>query len=153
VHLAPIRKHRSENGWFAEIFRVDDGTVAPPAKSFELRQLSVASARPFRINAFHIHPRLQQDESWVVLGGAFTVWLVDCRLSSPTVGVHQKVLLSAEDPAILFIPAGVAHGYRAGHEGGLLLYGMNQQFDGEDPNEGRIPWDHFGAELWDEERG
>jgi dTDP-4-dehydrorhamnose 3,5-epimerase len=33
------------------------------------------------------------------------------------------------------------------------VYGMNQQFDQASPNEGRLPWDHFGAELWGEDRG
>jgi dTDP-4-dehydrorhamnose 3,5-epimerase len=30
---------------------------------------------------------------------------------------------------------------------------MNGQFDPADPNEGRLPWDHFGAELWEPDRG
>ena len=54
---------------------------------------------------------------------------------------------------MLHIPTGVAHGYKAGPDGALLAYAMNSQFNIDDPNEGRLPWDHFGAELWEEDRG
>jgi dTDP-4-dehydrorhamnose 3,5-epimerase len=154
VELIRLRKHRAQNGWFAEIFRLDGGSVQTSAGgSLELRQVSTAYADPHRINAFHIHPKVPQDELWVVLQGSLTVWLVDCRKDSESSGVRQRVQLSGEEPALLSIPAGVAHGYRAGKDGALLLYAMNQQFDARDPNEGRLPWDHFGREIWEEDRG
>jgi dTDP-4-dehydrorhamnose 3,5-epimerase len=151
----PLRKHRGENGWFLELGRLTDGSVAelPGGGDFELRQLSASWAEGGRINAFHIHPKQPQNEIWCVLQGQLTVWLVDCRRDSPTAGLRQKVILSGEDPAQLHIPAGVAHGYRSGAGGALLVYCMDQQFDAADPNEGRLPWDHFGAELWEEDRG
>jgi dTDP-4-dehydrorhamnose 3,5-epimerase len=154
VEMVPLRKHRAENGWFAEVFRLTGGVLEKShGPSIELRQVSAAYSDPFRINAFHIHPKLPQDELWVVLHGSMTVWLVDCRRDSPTLGMRQREQLSAEEPTFLLIPAGVAHGYRAGPEGALLVYGMNQQFDASDPNEGRLPWDHFGEDLWEEDRG
>ncbi len=154
VWVRPVRKYRAENGWFAECVRLTGGSVESlPAGEMELRQLSVSFAAAGRINAFHIHPKAAQNELWTVLQGQLTVWLVDCRAGSPSVGVRQKVVLSGEEPAQLYIPAGVAHGYRAGREGALLLYAMDQQFDAADPNEGRLPWDFFGEELWEEDRG
>jgi dTDP-4-dehydrorhamnose 3,5-epimerase len=78
---------------------------------------------------------------------------VDLRQSSSTAGVKRKVILSGEQPMQLYIPSGVAHGYKAGLEGGMLLYAMDQQFNLADPNEGRLPWDFFGADLWSENRG
>lgn len=155
VRLIKIRKHHGENGWFAELLRVENGEVAvsEPQPRFRLRQVSAAYAEPGRVNAFHIHPREAQDEIWIVLQGSLLVCLVDCRKGSATEGVQRRYVLSAEDPGALHIPAGVAHGYRAGAGGGLLVYAMNQQFDASNPNEGRLPWDHFGADLWAEDRG
>ncbi|MEX2583388.1 MAG: dTDP-4-dehydrorhamnose 3,5-epimerase family protein [Gemmatimonadota bacterium] len=154
VRLDGMRKHRGENGWFAELFRLDAGNLnVADGALVELRQISAAYAEPHRINAFHIHPKQAQDEIWLVLQGGLTVWMVDCRLGSGTESVRQRVQLSGEAPQRLFIPAGVAHGYRAGGSGALLVYAMNQQFDPADPNEGRLPWDHFGADLWEEDRG
>lgn len=149
----PLRKHRAENGWFAELLRLSDGAVAGTPDPVVVRQLSASYAAPGRVNAFHIHPKRGQNELWTVLQGQLMVWLVDCRADSETRGVRQRVVLSGEEPVQLYIPAGVAHGYRAGEGGALLVYAMDQQFDLADPDEGRLPWDHFGPELWEEDRG
>ncbi len=153
VRLQPLTKHRGENGWFLEHLRLTAGRVVNLPGEFELRQMSVSYAAPQRINAFHVHPKLVQNELWTVISGQLLVWLVDCRAGSPTLQGTRRVLLTAEDPALLYIPAGVAHGYRAGRDGALLLYAMDQQFNADDPNEGRLPWDYFGRELWEEDRG
>jgi dTDP-4-dehydrorhamnose 3,5-epimerase len=155
VWLRQLRKHHGENGWFVELYRMGDAGIEglPQEERFPLRQTSVSYAEPGRINAFHIHPVVAQDELWTVVQGQLLVWLVDCRAESATAGLRQRIVLTGEAPAVLHIPAGVAHGYRSGASGALLIYGMNQQFDANRPNEGRLAWDFFGAELWAEDRG
>ena len=153
VWLNPLRKNRSENGWFMEYVRLGNGTVQNIPSALEIKQISLSSAEPNRINAFHIHTKLEQNEIWTVIQGQLTIWLVDLRKNSNTVGVKRKVILSGEQPIQLYIPSGVAHGYKAGLEGASLLYAMDQQFDLADPNEGRLAWDFFGVELWSENRG
>ncbi len=144
-----LRKNRSENGWFTELARLENGKL----NDFDLRQINVSRADAGRINAFHIHTKLEQNEYWTVIDGQLLVWLVDCRDYSPTVGTKRKFILSGEQPAQLYIPAGVAHGYRAFASSATLVYLVNQQFDLTDPNEGRLPWDFFGVDLWAEDRG
>jgi dTDP-4-dehydrorhamnose 3,5-epimerase len=153
VTLRRLAKHRADNGWFMEVVRLTDGRVEGDADAFTVRQLSVSQAAPGRINAFHIHPKRPQAERWTVLSGQLSVWLVDCRATSSTQGVRRRVVLSGEEPALLSIPPGVAHGYKAGAQGALLLYAVSEQFDLQDPNEGRLPWDHWGREPWEEDRG
>jgi dTDP-4-dehydrorhamnose 3,5-epimerase len=148
-----LKKHRALEGAFMEYLRLKDGRVEGFPVTFEARQISLSWAVPGRINAFHLHPKRTQDELWCVVQGALLVWLVDVRADSPTRGTKRSFLLSGEVPSLLYIPSGVAHGYRAGHQGALLLYAMNDQFNPSDPNEGRLPWDFFGAELWAEDRG
>lgn len=153
VWTQALKKRRSDNGFFMEYARFTGGGVESLPATFELRQLSVSRAEAGRINAFHIHPVEPQNELWTVLEGQLKVWLVDLRTGSATEGHRRAVILSGEEPAQLYIPAGVAHGYQAGPAGALLLYAMDQQFNLEKPNEGRLPWDFFGAELWAEDRG
>ena len=148
-----LKKRRSDNGFFMEVARFAGGAAENLPLPFELRQLSVSRAEPGRVNAFHIHPREPQNELWTVLEGQLKVWLVDLRAGSATEGQKRAFILSGEEPVQLFIPAGVAHGYQAGPAGALLLYAMDQQFNAQEPNEGRLPWDFFGAELWAEDRG
>lgn len=153
VYHVPLRKHRALEGAFMEYMRLAGGTIEGLPKPFAPAQISVSWAEPGRINAFHIHPKAPQDELWCVAGGRMLVWLADVRTDSPTCGLRKPYLLSAEQPALLHIPTGVAHGYKAGGDGAMLLYATSSQFNIEDPNEGRLPWDHFGATMWEEDRG
>jgi dTDP-4-dehydrorhamnose 3,5-epimerase len=153
VVYTPLKKHRALEGAFMEHLRVTDGKVEGLSIDFEVRQVSVAVAVPHRINAFHLHPKRVQDELWCVIQGRMLVWLVDLRDGSPTQGRERSYVLDGEQPALLYIPSGVAHGYKAGSDGAILLYAMNSQFDLHDPNEGRLPWDFFGTERWEEDRG
>jgi dTDP-4-dehydrorhamnose 3,5-epimerase len=153
VWLHKLRKHRSDNGSFMEYIRLSEGQVEGLPAAFTARQVSVSQAAPGRINAFHLHPNEPQNELWTVIAGQLKVWLVDCRADSSSEGAKRMVILSGEEPAQLHIPAGVAHGYQAGPVGATLLYMMDQQFNLERPNEGRLPWDFFGTELWAEDKG
>ncbi|WP_102127279.1 dTDP-4-dehydrorhamnose 3,5-epimerase family protein [Deinococcus planocerae] len=148
-----LRKNRSENGAFMEYLRLGEEGVQGLPGTLMPRQISVSWAAPGRVNAFHIHVKEEQNEVWCVIGGQLTVWLVDCRAGSPTLGVRRKLVLSGEQPTLVHIPSGVAHGYQAGNDGATLLYSMDAQFNIEDPNEGRLPWNHFGEDLWAEDRG
>jgi dTDP-4-dehydrorhamnose 3,5-epimerase len=153
VFYQPLKKHRALEGWFMEHLRLTGGTVEGLPVPFDARQVSFSRAIPRRINAFHIHPKKIQDELWCVVEGTLMVWLVDCREDSPTLGNRRRHTLSGAEPGMLHIPSGVAHGYQAGTEGALLVYAMNSQFSLQDSNEGRLPWDYFGSELWEEDRG
>lgn len=153
VIFQPLKKHRQLEGWFIEHLRLTNGSIDGFSTSFNVRQISISHAEPHRINAFHIHTKEIQDEIWCVIDGTLFVWLADLRDDSKTKGVRRKYILSAEDPALFHIPTGVAHGYKTGVHGATLIYAMNNQFNLADPNEGRLPWDVFGEELWEEERG
>lgn len=153
VWFQALRKNRSENGAFMEYLRLDEQGVQNLPGGLVPRQISVSWAAPERINAFHIHVKEEQNEIWCVLQGQLMIWLVDCREGSQTLGVRRKLVLSGEQPMLVHIPSGVAHGYQAGEQGATLLYTMDAQFNIEDPNEGRLPWNFFGEDLWDEDRG
>lgn len=148
-----LRKNRSENGAFMEYARLGEEGFQNLPGSLTPRQISVSWAAPGRVNAFHIHVKDVQNEIWCVIQGQLTVWLVDCRAGSPTLGVRRKLVLSGEQPTMVHIPSGVAHGYQAAETGATLLYSMDAQFNLDDPNEGRIPWNQFGEELWEADRG
>ena len=153
VWFHALKKNRSENGAFMEYLRLGEEGVQGLPGTLTPRQISVSWAAPKRINAFHIHVKQEQNEIWCVVGGQLMIWLVDCRAGSPTLGVKRKLVFSGEQPMMVYIPSGVAHGYQAGEVGATLIYTMDAQFDISDPNEGRLPWNHFGDDLWAEDMG
>jgi dTDP-4-dehydrorhamnose 3,5-epimerase len=153
VFVHRLKVFRGLEGDFMELCRLREGQIEGLPQGFEPRQFSLSKAVPGRLNAFHLHPKRPQHELWCVLEGQLRVWLVDLRQGSATEGNRRQVILSGEEPAFLFVPWGVAHGYQAGARGAMLLYASSDTFNFEDPNEGRLPWDHFGAGLWAEDRG
>lgn len=152
VWTHPLKKIHSENGAFMEYLRINSDTQGLP-QPLTPRQISISWAAPERINAFHIHVKDEQNEIWCVLQGCLKIWLVDCRKDSPTSETKRALVLSGEQPTLLHIPSGVAHGYQASQQGATLIYTMDAQFNPENPNEGRLPWDHWGKTLWQEDRG
>jgi dTDP-4-dehydrorhamnose 3,5-epimerase len=54
------------------------------------------------------------------------------------------------------IPPGVAHGCRNLRPAttSTILYFVDVQFTTDETcDEGRLPWDHFGTQVWEVERG
>jgi dTDP-4-dehydrorhamnose 3,5-epimerase len=59
--------------------------------------------------------------------------LHDLRPGSPTRGVTQTVILGDHQPQILFIPRGVAHGYRVlGETSALVVYATSEVYNPDD---------------------
>ena len=84
VFHVPLKKHRAMEGYFMEYMRLTGGRVEGLPAPFEARQVSLSQAVPGRIHAFHLHPKVVQDELWIVASGTMPVWLVDVRPGSPT---------------------------------------------------------------------
>lgn len=77
------------------------------------------------------------DEAWVGRVG-----------ESSTFAQHQTAILEAEDPQVLFIPPGVAHGiYSLSHDCAEILNAPTVTFNREAPDELRMPADSFGY-VW-----
>jgi dTDP-4-dehydrorhamnose 3,5-epimerase len=64
---------------------------------------------------------------------------VDIRPQSPTFGQHHGVTLTPEDGAMLYIPAGFAHGFLALDEGSEVQYKCSTVYD--PATETGIAWD------------
>ncbi len=93
---------------------------------------------PGVIKAFHYHEN--QDDLWFFPSGNAQVVLYDLRDSS-TKGQTDVYYMGEENPILLLIPKGVAHGYRVlGPTPATIIYFTTQSYDAKDPDEKRIPW-------------
>jgi len=82
------------------------------------------------------------------------VGLHDLRKDSPTLGVEMKFSLGNHKAQLLLIPRGVAHGVsNISLRPAMMVYLLNQQFNLEDPDEGRLPVDIFGKNFWKMPKG
>jgi len=137
IHDVVIKKlvtHPDDRGYFREVLRDDDNLLR------RFGQTSVTKTYPGVIKAFHWHKR--QDDLWYVVDGMARVVLYDRRPDSPTFGETQVIYAGEDNPVLILIPAGVAHGYQVlGVKPVILFYQTTESYNPQDPDEERIPFD------------
>lgn len=139
--------HRDDSGNFTELARLNGGQYQG-LEGFEAKQINMSVVLPGVIKAFHFHHN-QEDLWYVSPYERLLVNLIDAREDSPTKGQQMRIVLGGGSNTLLRIPAGVIHG-----GGNLwqqpvnLIYFVTNHFNAEQPDEHRLPWDHFGAEIW-----
>ena len=134
VRTVPLRPHADERGFLMELLRADD----PHFQKFG--QCYASLNYPGVIRAWHWHER--QTDFWVVVRGMVKAACYDRRPQSPTFGEVNEFFLGEQNPSLLIIPKGVAHGYKTvGLEPSLLINFPTEPYDRENPDEQRIPYD------------
>ncbi|MEW6073384.1 MAG: dTDP-4-dehydrorhamnose 3,5-epimerase family protein [Planctomycetota bacterium] len=154
LELVSLRRFHDDGGAMTELARLEDGAMAGLA-GFTARQVNYSVLEPLAIKAFHLHRR-QTDVWYVPPSDKMLLVAGDVRRGSPTAGVVQRIVLGDGDSRLVRIPPGVAHGVKNLRPAapGVIVYFVDVQFTtGEDCDEGRLPWDHFGAAVWEVERG
>lgn len=134
VKVKRLVRHCDDRGFFQEILRDDDGLL----KRFG--QASMSKTYPGVIKAFHYHER--QDDLWFFAVGNAQVVLHDLRENSPTKGATNVFYMGEDNPILLLISAGVAHGYRTlGEKPAIIIYFTTESYNRDNPDEKRIPYD------------
>ncbi len=131
--LKKLTTYPDERGFFMELLRRTD-----PFFVEGFAQLSHSKMYPGVVKAWHIHKT--QIDWWYVPIGRLKVALSDRRPDSPSFGETLTLFLGEDlEPAILKIPAGVAHGCKA--IGGVthLFYVTSHVYNPAE--EGRLPHD------------
>lgn len=77
----------------------------------------------------------------VVKGGICEV-LLDLRLDSTTYGMHEEFKLSSADRTAVYIPKGIAHGYKVTEKETMVLYMATEVHSANDDI--GVRWDSFG---------
>ena len=136
IHDIVIKKlitHSDDRGYFREILREDEDLLR------HFGQTAVTKTYPGVIKAFHWHN--DQDDIWYVAGGMARIVLYDRRPNSPTYKVTQVVFAGEDNPVVVLIPTGVAHGYQVlGNQPVVLFYHVTRAYDPKTPDEQRIDW-------------
>jgi dTDP-4-dehydrorhamnose 3,5-epimerase len=154
VTLTPLARHADDGGNLTELARLTDGR-AEGLDGLTLRQVNYSELAPGTIKAFHVHVR-QTDVWYVPPGDRMLVLLLDVRQGSRTEGARMRLVLGDGASRLLRIPPGVAHGVRnLATVPGRVIYFTDLHFSAEPSScdEGRLPWDFVGADVWEVARG
>jgi dTDP-4-dehydrorhamnose 3,5-epimerase len=134
VRKKALKKHCDDRGYFMELLREDDDIFG------HFGQASLSMSYPGVIKAFHYHDF--QDDIWYFPKGSAQVVLHDMRPDSGTYQNTEVYYMGEDNSYLLFIPRGVAHGYRVlGNQPLQILYFTNQAYNPEKPDEHRVASD------------
>ena len=150
VEVLELRRFNDEGGSLIELLRMSGG-AAEGIDGLELKQVNYSCVQPGAVKAFHIH-RSQTDLWFVPPEDRVLLVLVDVREGSPTENNQLRTMLGDGNAALVRIPSGVAHGCRnLGRESARIIYFTDRHFSGDPAlcDEGRLPWDFVGREIWD----
>jgi len=154
VEIVELKRFADDGGSMTELARLMDGRL-PALAGFTLRQINYSELEPGAIKAFHLHQR-QTDVWYVPPSDRMLLVLLDVRQGSKTEGARLRLTLGAGASRLVRIPPGVAHGVRnLGPAAGRIIYFTDVHFSPEPStcDEGRLPWDYAGPEIWDVTRG
>ena len=154
VEIVPLKRFNDDGGSMTELGRLDSG-LHRALPDFIVRQINYSLLDPLAIKAFHLHQR-QTDVWFVPPTDKLLLVLGDVREGSASEGVVTRSVLGDGNSTLVRIPPGVAHGCRnlRPQSSCAIIYFVDVQFSTDaDCDEGRLPWDHFGAHVWEVERG
>ncbi|MBI4406916.1 MAG: dTDP-4-dehydrorhamnose 3,5-epimerase family protein [Candidatus Kerfeldbacteria bacterium] len=154
VQLIELKTFVDDGGYFIELGRFRKHVFEHFPK-FDLQQLNLSEMDPGVIKAWHIHEH--QDDIWFVPPSQrMLVALKDIRPASPTRHALMRFVLGGGTAQLVLIPHGIAHGAaNLWQTPSLMLYLVNSQFtaDPKKSDEYRLPWDQFGADIWQQTKG
>ena len=154
VEIVPLRRFHDDGGAITELGRLDAGAHGD-LSGFEVRQINFSEVEPGAIKAYHLHHR-QTDVWYVPPSDRVLLVLHDCRDGSETAGATMRFVIGDGTSRLVRIPPGVAHGCRnIGTAVARIIYMVDVQFSPEPGvcDEGRLPWDYLGADIWEIVRG
>ena len=154
VRIIELKRHADDGGSMTELARLLEGRPES-LEDFTVRQINYSEMAPGALKAFHLHQR-QTDVWYVPPSDRLLIVLLDVRKNSRTTGTRMRIMLGNGASRLLVIPPGVAHGARnLGSETGHVIYFTDMHFSAEPSacDEGRLPWDFVGADVWDMTKG
>ncbi len=148
VKIVELKNMVGEDGNFSELMRLSENGESQEFSGFFVRQISTSHILGGSIKAWHVH--FAQEDVWHIMSNnKMIVGLLDVRKESVTKDLSMRLSLGGGKAHLLYIPRGVAHGaVNISKKSGTIIYFVNQQFNVENPDEHRLPWDILGEDFW-----
>jgi dTDP-4-dehydrorhamnose 3,5-epimerase len=145
VWVIPLQVHTDDRGYLIEIAR-NAGDPLPHGIVNRFGQVYlVGNQARGVVRAFHMHRKAWD---WFTIShGTGKVVLVDERDGSPSRGEKMTLVIGERNPVLVAAPPGVYHGWMSLEDDTQLIGIASHTYDREDPDEVRVPPDHFG-DVW-----
>jgi dTDP-4-dehydrorhamnose 3,5-epimerase len=139
--LIKPKTFNDQRGSLTKIFHQQTFEELGLSGNFKEEYYSISSKGVIRGLHFQIPPSAHA-KCIICLNGSIFDVAVDLRTTSPTYGEHFSMILKAEEPIMLYIPEGLAHGFMALEDNSLFLNKSTTVYD-PDCDRG-IKWNSCG---------
>jgi dTDP-4-dehydrorhamnose 3,5-epimerase len=140
VRRVQLRRFVDTRGDFVKIFVRSVWEAQGVNFSSAEEYYSRSGANVIRGMHFQVPPHDHDKVVYCVTGVVEDV-LLDLRKGG-NYGCHYSLMLSADEPTLLFIPKGIAHGFKSFTDGSLMVYKTSTEYAPE--HDRGIRWDSFG---------
>jgi len=139
VKIVEPRRFGDNRGYFSETFKAaafeEAGIQGPFVQDNQSHSAAAGTLRGLHLQS----PPFAQAKLVRVLRGAIFDVAVDVRTGSPTYGRHVSAVLSADNFAQIYVPAGFLHGFLTLEADCTVLYKVSAYYDRA--SEGGVTWD------------
>ena len=140
ARLMSLKKFSDQRGIFVKTF--SRSVFEEYGAAFEFSEEFYSSSRKDVVRGMHFQkPPYDHVKLVYCAAGAVLDVLVDLR-RGPGQGRVANVLLSADEPAILVIPSGIAHGFKSLQDDSLMVYKTSTEYSPS--HDAGVLWDSIG---------
>jgi len=145
-YLIKLHRHEDARGDFLKLFH--GPTLASLGLETRFAESFVSTSNAGVIRGMHFQ-RPPKDHAKLVscLSGCARDGFTDLRRGSPTFGTSVSVMLRADEPAVLYLPPGIAHGFAAHRDGTAMWYLVSSEHDSA--LDAGIRADSVGIDWWE----
>lgn len=136
IKMLKLNKYSDSRGFFTERFKDQYKDVLDIKTNFVQDNFSRSYKNVVR--GLHLQHSPGQGKLITCLSGEILDVVVDIRKGSSTYGKHLSIVLKGDEPSLLWIPAGFAHGFSVQSEATDLLYKVDCYYNPK--NEISIKW-------------
>jgi dTDP-4-dehydrorhamnose 3,5-epimerase len=116
-------------------------------QGFSVKESYVNRSKKDTIRGMHFQkPPSEHEKIVTCVKGKISDVFLDIRLQSSTYGKYESIELDSEDNKLLFLPKGIAHGFKSLEDHTEVLYMVGSEYNPEDDT--GIRYDTFGFD-WD----
>ena len=138
------RVFTDERGYFFESWNRDVFAMTGIPSGFVQDNQSASIKNVLRGLHFQVPPHEQGKLVRVLTGSVLDV-AVDLRKDEPTYGQHFKMVLSAKDKKMLYIPPGFAHGFLTLEDNSIFFYKCTRAYHA--PSDRSLRWNDPGLGI------
>jgi dTDP-4-dehydrorhamnose 3,5-epimerase len=126
-----VGRNYDERGFFEKIF--DKSMFASYKLNTQIDSIAISSNTNIgTLRGLHFQsPPFAEDKIVSCIAGSIFDVVVDLRFDSPTFCKWAAVTLESDDEQVLYLPAGVAHGFQTLEDNSTVLYGISSTYSPE----------------------